>query len=512
MSEEIKAQIISGEYGKIIARQKSGKEIELGELMVSETEHQKIIFQVYELLYSSQISDKNLELISGMTLEENHSYEFLDKNLRNYNIACLKPLLAIKNNTTSLCKTLPSFFSFLREINKQDLSFITKPEDSIYFGKLRSGSKIIDVDIFLKGKDVFSHHILIAATTGRGKSNLTSVMLWDSVDKDYCGVLVLDPHDEYFGRTRQGLKDHPNKDKIVYYTSRNAPAGQRTLTFNITNIKPEHFDGALNLTPPQYDLLRIYYKFFGKKWIESIILEKEIEGIHFQEGTLHVVKRKILNILDLEFTNNHLLCHGIFDIKSGMTTHLDIAAELENSKIVIIDTSNLSSSQEILVGSLIASEILRKYQHYKTTGELDSKPVISIVIEEAPRVLGKEVLEKGPNIFSTIAREGRKFKIGLTAITQLPSAIPKDILANINTKIILGVEMANERQAIIDSAAQDLSQDSRNIASLDKGEAIITSTFAHFALPIRIPLFTEFIKEKIYNIQKRNIIFEELRR
>ena len=32
-------------------------------------------------------------------------------------------------------------------------------------------------------------------------------------------------------------------------------------------------------------------------------------------------------------------------------------------------------------------------------GELSEKPVISIVIEEAPRVLGKEVLEKGSNIF-----------------------------------------------------------------------------------------------------------------
>ena len=63
--------------------------------------------------------------------------------------------------------------------------------------------------------------------------------------------------------------------------------------------------------------------------------------------------------------------------------------------------------------------------------------VISIILEEAPRVLGKEVLEKGPNIFSTIAREGRKFRVGLIAITQLPSLIPREILANMNTKIIL---------------------------------------------------------------------------
>jgi len=58
-----------------------------------------------------------------------------------------------------------------------------------------------------------------------------------------------------------------------------------------------------------------------------------------------------------------------------------------------------------------------------------------------------------------------------------------------NTKIILGIEMAPERQAIIDSASQDLSKDDRAIASLDKGEAIVTSNFLKFAVPIKIPLF-----------------------
>jgi len=55
--------------------------------------------------------------------------------------------------------------------------------------------------------------------------------------------------------------------------------------------------------------------------------------------------------------------------------------------------------------------------------------------------------------------------------------------------------MGPERRAIIDSAAQDLSDDYQTIGSLDKGEAIITSTFTKFAIPISIPLFEDFIKE-----------------
>ena len=80
--------------------------------------------------------------------------------------------------------------------------------------------------------------------------------------------------------------------------------------------------------------------------------------------------------------------------------------------------------------------MLKRYRSYKASGELDKKPVIAILLEEAPRVLGKDVLERSQNIFSEIAREGRKFRIGLIAITQLPSLIPRQILANMNTKII----------------------------------------------------------------------------
>ncbi|MFH1328424.1 MAG: hypothetical protein ABIH76_06255, partial [Candidatus Bathyarchaeota archaeon] len=101
--------------------------------------------------------------------------------------------------------------------------------------------------------------------------------------------------------------------------------------------------------------------------------------------------------------------------------------------------------------------------------------------------------------------EGRKFKVGLVAITQLTSVIPRDILTNLNTKIILGNEMATERHAIIESAAQDLSDENRTIASLDKGEAIVSSIFTKFAVPVQIPLFDEYAKSS--KASKEKVIF-----
>jgi hypothetical protein len=488
-------QVISGEYGKILVRQKSEKDIELGELVVADTENCKIIMQVYDLLYGSQISQQNLELISGMNLEDNAPIDFMDPHLRNYKLALLKTLVTISKNNARLCKTLPNFFSEIREIKEDDLSFLTTPDNSLLVGNLRSGSKELEVKVHLDGQKVFQHHILIPATTGRGKSNLVKVMLWSQLSQRYAGILVLDPHDEYFGRNSKGLKDHPESNNVVYYTPKDVPSGQRTLKINIKSLRPHHFNGVLNLSDPQKQAMYAYSREYGSGWIEAVALEKPLK-FEFAEGTLNVLRRMIVASLSLRIIDGELRGLGVFDEQAGETTVQDIVNELESGKTVIVDTSSFAGSIEILIGSMITYEVFKRYKNYKLIGSLNDKPVISIVLEEAPRVLGKEVLEKGSNVFETIAREGRKFNVGLTAITQLPSLIPRQILANMNTKIILGIEMAPERQAIIDSASQDLSSDSRNIASLDKGEAIITSNFARFAIPVKIPLFESVVSKE----------------
>lgn len=490
----IKGQVISGEFGKILVRQKSGQKIELGELLVADVEDGKILMQTYGLLFGSQLSQQNMELIAGMSLEDGTNLDFMDQNLRLYNLALLKSLITISSKEARSSKILPGIFSDVREVKSSDLEFLAMPKHPLLVGKLRSGSKVLDVDIFLDGQKALSHHVLIAATTGRGKSNLTSSMLWSILENDYAGILVLDPHDEYYGRNGNGLKDHINKHKVGYYTP-NPPVGARSLKINLKLLRPWHFNGVVDLSDPQKQALTAYFREYGDAWIEAIILEKPLK-VRFEIATTAIIKRIILPLLDLEFDGMQLYSNGIFDLQSGLSTIKDICNDLEQGKVIIIDTSNFSGSAEILIGSLVATEVFTRYKNYKIKGQLHDKPIISVILEEAPRVLGKDALEKGPNIFSTIAREGRKFNVGITAITQLPSLIPREILANINTKIILGIEMQPERQAIIDSAAQDLSEDSRTIASLDVGEALITSNFTKFATPVRIPKFEDLVNSR----------------
>ncbi len=487
-----KGLIVSGEFNDILVREKAGKALELGELLITDTPHGKMLLQVFDLVYGSQLGQQQLELLSGLKLEDDIALNFFDEAMRNYILARVKNLAMINQNACRAAKTLPSCFSEIRDVTAQDVSFLsTKGPHPLFVGNLRSGSKVIDVPLYLDGLKAFSHHVLVTGTTGRGKSVLMHTLFWHTLAEDYCGLLVLDPHDEYYGRNSKGLKDHPRAaERMTYYTPRDPPAGARTLKINLGQLTPAHFRGTADWSDAQWQAMHAYYTQYRDAWIEHAVRGTPLPN--FQEGTLNVVKRQFLQMLSLSVDGELVHCHGIFDTHAGGSTIEDIVRELEHGKTVIIDTSEYSGAIEILLGSIVATEILERRR--RNTADLAGAPVISIVLEEAPRVLGKEVLERGPNVFATIAREGRKFKVGLTAITQLPSLIPRDILANINTKIILGIELKPERQAVIESAAQDLSADERTIASLDKGEAIITSNFLPFATPVKIPAFEETIK------------------
>jgi len=182
-------------------------------------------------------------MMSGVNLEQGiKDAEFYEPEFVNYVLARVKALARVSNNDykVTLPKSLPSFFNKLRLIKNDDLKFLKKEKEQIFIGNIRSGSKVIkEAEVWLNAEEVFSHHVLIPATTGRGKSNLVKTILWHLLDYNKVGALILDAHDEYYGRTDPGLKDHAkSRQNLVYYTPSNPPAGSNRLTISQIKAKP----------------------------------------------------------------------------------------------------------------------------------------------------------------------------------------------------------------------------------------------------------------------------------
>ena len=493
---------ISGSFVKLLLRQKSTKEFEIGQLLVAgKNENDYSLYQIKDLFYGSQIPDSALELMAGYGLErEKSDLKIYEPELRNYVLAHARPLISVQNKNLFLPKKLPRFFESIFEIEDKHLDFFKVPKNPVSLGKIRSGSKVLSTEVRLNAKKILKHHVLIPATTGRGKSNLVKVLLYNLMENTKCGKLVFDPHNEYYGSTtKKGLRDHDkSEDYVEYYTISKVPK-KLDLKFNVKILYPRHVMSSIHITEAQEHALILIHRKYKKGWIEKIFDEtvaSEIVKKGVRDTTLSVLRRKIEFLLDIDIDDaGELQENGIYVLSGYESTVENIINSLMKGKTVIVDTSLFTGSEEIFVATIIVEGIFNKYKNLKFKNQLKGKPVISIVLEEAPRVLGIKALEARSNIFGTIAREGRKFKIGLIGITQLPSLIPREIIANMNTKIILGNEMGPERNILIQSSAQDLSDDSQAIASLDIGEAIITSNFTKFAIPIKIPLFEDLIEE-----------------
>ncbi|USN45080.1 MAG: ATP-binding protein [Candidatus Woesearchaeota archaeon] len=493
----IVGQIVGGKFSELLLRVKSSFDLELGELLIAEVSpSQHILFEVTDLFYGSQLSAQHLELISGFSLENDQHTDFLEPELRNYTLAKIKNVLTITQGVPSAPKQVPPFFGMVRKLKESDVPFLSK--HSMTFGLLRSGSEEFSVPVTLDATKVFTHHLLITGTTGKGKSVLMKNVLWHAATQSSLSLLVFDPHNEYY--PSPGLIDYPDHSKVSCYSTNDALPGINTLRFHTSVLRPEHFD-IVGFSSPQQQLLFTYYKRYGADWIVKLFTE---ETKDFHEASLAVVRRRMRLLLDVD---NKLNFDGIFVTSGGENTLASLRQDVLAGKIIIIDTSSFSGKEELLLATLITSSLYTYYRKNKAT----PKPTLNIVLEEAPRVLGKDVLDQGGNVFSTIAREGRKFSMSLTAITQLPSLIPKDILANMNTKIILGMEMAAERNVIVEAAPFDLRDATKAIASLDKGEAILCSNFAKFAIPLHVPFFDKELPTLKKAVRTSSLSFHELK-
>jgi uncharacterized protein len=120
-------------------------------------------------------------------------------------------------------------------------------------------------------------------------------------------------------------------------------------------------------------------------------------------------------------------------------------------------------------------------------------PPTLVALEEAQRVLSR-VKRSDENVFPRVAREGRKFKVGLCAVSQQPKLIDDELLSQFNTFFVLGLADEKDRTILRGSSKQDIKDLGPEIQTLMPGEAIVTSLEAPFALPARIHLYEDYLK------------------
>jgi len=507
--EKMLGRIIGRNATEIVFRYPYGEDVKIGEILVAEDEENGNLFflRVVDLQYGQEGSEKWGYRTAGemMMLDEmEQPYSMREKERRLFKIGICAPLGYVREGRFRKPKAIPSHFSKVRRPGESDYRFLDKGEWDIEIGKLRSGEREVDVKVGING-NIISHHIGIFATTGMGKSNLMRVFTASAMGCGKYGLLIVDPHGEYYdgGEGMKGLRHHPMAgDSLVVYSPHHLSGSHNTLKISAYEITVGDLQNIFPFTEAQKDALYALSSRFGKEWLvklhdmESEELVEQFGG-RIQDITFGVLKRRVERIMQSDIIHRD----------ENVAVSDSIISHLSNGKVVLVDTSGIYEYEELLVSVVLARKVLSHYKNaYRDKAVFGKLPHVLITIEEAQRVL------KADSIFASIAREGRKFKVGLCAITQQPKLIKEELLSQFNTFFILGLADEGDRNIIKGSAKQDISKLEKEIQTLEAGEALITYPGAPFAIPAKIHWYDDYIKNFDGNFDgtdKKTIDFDE---
>ena len=102
-----------------------------------------------------------------------------------------------------------------------------------------------------------------------------------------------------------------------------------------------------------------------------------------------------------------------------------------------------------------------------------SSPIL-IVLEEAHRYLGESAASIARDAANRVAREGRKYGVGLLLVTQRPSELPDTALAQCGSLIALRLTNSADQSKIRAALPDNVSGLAEVLPSLRTGEAVIT--------------------------------------
>jgi len=159
----------------------------------------------------------------------------------------------------------------------------------------------------------------------------------------------------------------------------------------------------------------------------------------------------------------------------------------DNKNIRIIDISGLPNEISGPLTALIA-RLLFQYKVWQTSEERKIDPIL-LACEEAHRYVpnqGEAQYKEAQESIRRIAKEGRKYGIGLMLISQRPSDVESTVLSQCNSWIVLRLTNSRDQEHVARFLPDSLSGLTRILSSLTRREAVFVGEAA--ALPSRIKI------------------------
>lgn len=374
-----------------------------------------------------------------------------------------------------------------------------------------------DATAYLDGNKLFQRHAVIVGNTGSGKSCTVATLIEEIAKLKSSNSVVFDIHGEYQPIQGDNIKHYKIagpidgfSNEIIYLpywlltyeemismmidrSDNNAP--NQAMIFSRTVLeKKKEFLNSINKTdvseditidsPTPYSIESLLEKFneINTEMVDGAKGKKkgDFNGTlsRFIQRLENKVNDKRLNFL---FSNNGNLLN--YDYLSQLCSKL-MAPGTCDGGVKIIDFSEVPSDILPLVISLVA-RIIFSVQQWT---ERDNINPIALFCDEAhlyiPQNTKGGMEEQSLNSFERIAKEGRKYGIGLVVITQRPSEVDRTVLSQSSNFIAMRLTNVDDQNVIKRLLPDSLGNFGELLPVLDVGEALVVGDAS--LLPSRI--------------------------
>jgi hypothetical protein len=345
------------------------------------------------------------------------------------------------------------------------------PNSGAYVGLLRNHNLKVELDI----NQLVQRHVSVLAKTGGGKSYLLGVLI-EELLRHKVTCVIIDPHGEYGslrvaaekngGYARFGVESQGFAKQIQEYSpdvSLNPSA--KPLTFSLRHTDPRDLLVFMGLTNVKTFLAPL------KQIIENVAATTPDFTVHDLVRAAEVGEGAVAETLHerLEYVEQTKL------LGPQGTSLSDL---VKKGEATLINLRGVAPDVQELVVARIATTLFENRKK-------DKIPPLFLVLEEAHNFAPQQGSATCSRILKNIASEGRKFGLGLCAVTQRAARIDKTVLSQCNTQLILQVTNPLDLKAIAQSIEGLTPGMTEMIQSLPVGVALVTGGGYH------TPLFCE---------------------
>jgi hypothetical protein len=335
--------------------------------------------------------------------------------------------------------------------------------------------------VYIKPSEYSSPHMVIAGSSGNGKSTLLKKLIYE-ISKSDINILLLDSDNEHYGiiKAVNGRVSYPTGNNINIFALDGLSAGERIQELSALLSDVFGF-GYL-----QSNLLHSCMSYAYRKAGMRSLSQREMENLPDFAALIKELKIFIANSrTSAEKARLTNMLNKLSSLSAGIPSHNGKSkgiSELFNG-VVAVPLKNFGNqeSRQILMHEIL-SRLYSRMHEMKITHKLSNY----IVIDELDFVLAD--YDSGTGIIKKIVREGRKYGIGLIISTHMCNALPKEMVENSSCLITFNSKDPGERHYV----ASVMARGSQALEKFIDGEVSIVEKYCfilsvpEFPMPLKV--------------------------